>query len=187
MSYFSCVSWNTLIIHHWIAQWRRKIYKSIVPNLVLQFCENVVRLPNGTGWPGNVGIVENVSPVMVEWQECNACSTTAEPGSCGTIEIAAGVTLGASTTLPDSSGCESGIRCWDYFSCYGQHYLLELLRKNGRTWCRWCCGKVDWSNCGQCVEAALLGLLVVSLYWLVNRVWLSDFASFPQFSAWLSL
>ena len=56
---------------------------------------------------------------MAELAECNACSTTAEPGSCGTVEVAAGVTTGASITSPDSSGCESGVR---------RRVLLQLLR-----------------------------------------------------------
>ena len=48
---------------------------------------------------------------MAEWAECSACSTTAAPGSCGTDDVAAGVTTGASAMASlDSSGCESGVR-----------------------------------------------------------------------------
>lgn len=100
---------------------------------------------------------------MAEWAECKACSTTAEPGSCGTVEVAAGVTTGASITSPDSSGCESGVRrrvtsavTVDTICSSSAGEMAELgpvdvvAKLTGAT-----AGSVD-------VEAALLGLLVAS-------------------------
>jgi hypothetical protein len=100
---------------------------------------------------------------MAEWAECKACSTTAEPGSCGTVEVAAGVTTGASITSTDSSGCESGVRrrvtsavtvdtiCSSSAGKMAELGPVDVVAKlTGAT-----AGSVD-------VEAALLGLLVAS-------------------------
>ncbi|CAB4029509.1 Hypothetical predicted protein [Paramuricea clavata] len=100
---------------------------------------------------------------MAEWAECKACSTTAEPGSCETVEVAAGVTTGASITSPDSSGCESGVRRRVTSAVTVDTICSSIAGEMAELGPVDVVAKLTGATAGSVVvEAALLGLLVTS-------------------------